>query len=279
MQSNFLKDVFSDKNNILLNNVKSKKYIIPYLGELENNKSYSLQEHIFENSRLFYGYNKIIEIEKDIYIQSEGDVEIFTNEWFIKNIKFIINKYKTIFLYKDIKIFIQIVQHKLYKKKSFIGGFASFNAIEVVLCKDLLNDKMHVKQTIAHEILHLFFPNLNIKDKCCYNEGLLDYLSCYLIFGKKYVKSFLNTHITRYEYEKSLNNLNMIKQSRPYIMGYFMAFLLTQKDIDIIISFIQKYLNERKYMLASWNNKEYNKFIKKIFSMSNFCEQYIDYKF
>lgn len=285
MQSEYLRDVFTDENNILINDVKnfksSKKYIIPYFGELANNKTYSLPKEIFITSRLFYGYNKIIEIENNIYIQFEGIFKIFTDDWFIKNIKNIINKYKTIFLQKDIKIFIQIIQNKLYKKKkSFSGGFASYNAIELVLCNDnpMQTDKIQVKQLLAHEILHLFFPSINIKYSCCYSEGLLDYLSCYLIFGEKYIKYFFNKHIEVYEYSKSLNNYNHMKQKKPYIMGYFMSFLLTQEDIDIIITFIQKYMSERKYMLDNWNNKEYIKFIKKKFRMSNFCEQYIDYK-
>ena len=44
-----------------------------------------------------------------------------------------------------------------------------------------INDlKVIIKQLLAHELLHLYFPSIYSNKSACYNEGFLDYLSVIL---------------------------------------------------------------------------------------------------
>jgi hypothetical protein len=279
MKSSYLYDLFTDTKKIIINKIKnydkSKKYIIPNIGLLEHDKTYSLPKDIFISSRLFYCTSDIINIDNNINICFEGNAKFIHNKWYIKTTLDIINKYKNIFEISDIKIFIQIVQNKTDNICSeFCGGLASYNAIEFVSIKNF--KKNYIKQIIAHEILHLFFPSIKSKNGTCYNEGVLDYLSCYLIFSEKGVKYYANQHITKYTDYKNIN-LEATKQHYPYIYGFFMGLLLKKEVIDQLLLFIKKYVKERKYMLIPWNNTKYIKFIKENDFINKKCEQYIMY--
>ena len=211
-------------------------------------------------------------------MQFEGDIKIFPDTWYIKQIKYIINHYyKSFQIVKKCIIFIQIVQNKKYKKNDFIGGFSSYNAVELILFKDIAdnNNKILVKQILAHEILHLFFPSISSKYGCCYNEGLLDYLSTVMIFSPKNIKYLTIKKMDQYKYYKLLNTNNALLQEKPYMIGFLYGFLSNNSIIMKIIIFIRQYLKERKYMLINWNNKKYIKFIKNNLFINKFCKQYV----
>jgi hypothetical protein len=173
MQSLYIRNIDS---NIILN----KKYKYYYIPSLVNGNHQSLKNSIqlpkiiFNNSKLFYGNNKILNIGNNIYIQFEGNCKIMSNKWYIKNILEIIENYNKIFNIKNTKIYIQIVQKKIYKNNDFSGGFASYNAVEFILYDKIYNDSIIIKQMIAHELLHLYFPAISSKYGACYNEGFLD---------------------------------------------------------------------------------------------------------
>ncbi len=285
MQSSFLNDIFDNHKCIQINKIKDYKstmiYIIPYIGILEHTKIYSLPKIIYNKSRLLYGIHEIIEINKNINIQFDGDIEIVSKKWYIQQIKDIINKYCCIFNIPSIDIFIQIIQKTKYKKGNFIGGFASYNCIECILYNEDYNEdynsKIKIKQILSHEILHLIFPSIDGKYSTCYNEGFLDYLSTILIFSDKHIKKLIKIKMDEYNRFKSLKNNKPLIQERPYIMGFLYGFLLEKKDIDKIINFIKQYLEERKYCLHTWKNKKYVKFIKDKLFINKYCSQYIMY--
>jgi len=67
---------------------KYKYYYIPSL--FNSNVSYNsisekctqLPKIIYDNSKLFYGNNKILNIGNNIYIQFEGNCKIMSNKWY-----------------------------------------------------------------------------------------------------------------------------------------------------------------------------------------------------
>jgi hypothetical protein len=76
MNSLYLKNIFK-KNSFRLNDIKNKKYkyyYTPYIGYLEENKRYIIPKKIFIESKLFYGNDKIIKINKLLYIQINNNV-------------------------------------------------------------------------------------------------------------------------------------------------------------------------------------------------------------
>ena len=218
MQSIYVRDIFKN-NTININSIKNKfknKYLyIPYIGLLNNNKEYKLPKVIFNNSKLFYGDNKLLQISNNTYIQFEGDTKIMSNKWYIKIILNIIQNYNKIFNINNIKIYIQIIQKKIYNNNFFCGGFSSYNSIEIILYENIYKDKLIIKQLIAHELLHLYFPSISSKYGACYNEGLLDYLSTILNFSNKEI-FYLTDYKMKiyYRFKESLNNEGL-KQERP----------------------------------------------------------------
>ena len=115
MQSIYIRDIFTN-NSIKINSIKNKfknKYLyIPFIGLLDNNEEYKLPKVIFNNSKLFYGNNKLLQLDNNTYIQFEGDTKIMSNKWYIENILSIIRNYNKIFNVNNIKIYIQIIQKK-----------------------------------------------------------------------------------------------------------------------------------------------------------------------
>jgi hypothetical protein len=278
MQSIYIREIFKN-NTININSIKNKfknKYLyIPFIGLLNNNKEYKLPKVIFNNSKLFYGDNKLLQIDNNTYIQFEGNTKIMSNKWYIKNILNIIQNYNKIFNINNIKIYIQIIQKKIYNNNFFCGGFSSYNSIEIILYENIYKDKLIIKQLIAHELLHLYFPSISSKYGACYNEGLLDYLSTILNFSNKEI-FYLSDYKMKmyYRFKKSLNNEGL-KQERPYFLGYLYGYIMENKKIDKIINYIKIYLKKRKYMLIPWNNKSYIIFIKNNLFINKFCKQYL----
>jgi hypothetical protein len=83
---------------------------------------------------------------------------------YTKNILEIIENYNKIFKHiQKIKIYIQIVQKKVNKNNDFSGGFASYNSVEFVFYDKIYSDSIVIKQIIAHELLHLYFPAISSK--------------------------------------------------------------------------------------------------------------------
>lgn len=277
MQSIYIRDIFTN-NSIKINSIKNKfksKYLyIPFIGLLNNNEEYKLPKVIFNNSKLFYGDNKLLQIDKNTYIQFEGDTKIMSNKWYIENILDIIQNYNKIFNVNNIKIYIQIIQKKIYNSKFFCGGFSSYNSIEIILYEKIYKDKLIIKQLIAHELLHLYFPSISSKYGACYNEGLLDYLSTILNFSNKDI-FYLTDYKMKiyYRFKETLNN-ERLKQERPYFIGYLYGYIMENKKIEKIINYIKIYLKKRKYMLIPWNNKSYINFIKNNLFINKFCKQY-----
>jgi hypothetical protein len=167
---------------------------------------------------------------------------------------------------------------KTYNNNSFCGGFSSYNSIELVLYDNIYKNKLIIKQLIAHELLHLYFPSISYKYGACYNEGLLDYLSTILNFSKKDIFYLTNYKMKEYYRYKNLNNNKALKQERPYFIGYLYGYIMENKNTIKFINFIKKYIKKRKYMLIPWNNKSYIKFIKNNLFINKFCKQYIVYK-
>ena len=159
-----------------------------------------------------------------------------------------------------------------------MGGFASYNAIEIVLYKDYYKDELIIKQLIAHELLHLYFPSISNKFSSCYNEGLLDYLSTILNFSNKDIFHLTDYKMKEYYRFKELLNNTMLKQQRPYFIGYLYGYMMEKKNIKKIINYIKKYIRERQYMLIPWKNKSYIKFIISNLFINKFCKQYLYYK-
>ena len=261
---------------------KYKYYYIPSL--FNSNVSYNsisenctqLPKIIYDNSKLFYGNNKILNIGNNIYIQFEGNCKIMSNKWYIKNILEIIENYNKIFKHiQKIKIYIQIVQKKVHKNNDFSGGFASYNSVEFVFYDKIYSDSIFIKQIIAHELLHLYFPAISSKYGTCYNEGFLDYLSTILNFSKKNIIYLTNYKMKEYNRFKNMINDSSLKQERPYFIGYFYGFIMENKKIKTIINYIKKYLKTRKYMLIPWNNKKYVNLIKKNLFVNKLCKQYL----
>ena len=277
MQSIYIKDIFENNivnTNIIKNKFKNKYLYIPFIGSLDNNQEYKLPKVIFDNSKLFYGTNKLLQIDDNIYIQFEGDTKIMSNKWYIKNILNIINNYNKIFHVNNIKIYIQIIQKKIYNNH-FCGGFSSYNSVEIVLFEKMYKDKLIIKQLIAHELLHLYFPSISRKYGACYNEGLLDYLSTILNFSNKEIFYLTNYKMEEYNrLKKSIDNKGL-KQERPYLVGYLYGYIMENKNIQKIIKYIKLYLKKRKYMLIPWNNKSYINFIKNNLFINKFCKQYL----
>jgi hypothetical protein len=278
MQSIYIRDIFTN-NSIKINSIKNKfknKYLyIPFIGLLDNNKEYKLPKVIFNNSKLFYGDNKLLQIDNNIYIQFEGDTKIMSNKWYIENILSIIRNYNKIFNVNNIKIYIQIIQKKIYNSKFFCGGFSSYNSIEIILYEKIYKDKLIIKQLIAHELLHLYFPSISSKYGACYNEGLLDYLSTILNFSNKDILYLTDYKMKEYYRFKEALNDEGLKQERPYFLGYLYGYIMENKKIDKIINYIKIYLKKRKYMLIPWNNKSYINFIKNNLFINKFCKQYV----
>lgn len=277
MQSIYIRDIFTN-NSIKINSIKNKfknKYLyIPFIGLLDNNEEYKLPKVIFNNSKLFYGDNKLLQLDNNTYIQFEGDTKIMSNKWYIENILSIIRNYNKIFNVNNIKIYIQIIQKKIYNSKFFCGGFSSYNSIEIILYEKIYKDKLIIKQLIAHELLHLYFPSISSKYGACYNEGLLDYLSTILNFSNKDILYLTDYKMKEYyRFKETLNNEGL-KQERPYFLGYLYGYIMENKKIDKIINYIKIYLKKRKYMLIPWNNKSYINFIKNNLFINKFCEQY-----
>jgi len=287
MQSIFIRDIFQ-YNNININTLNNKfkeilknKYLyIPYIGLLNNNETYKLPKKIFYESRLFYGKNKLLKICDNTYIQFEGNNKIMSDKWYIKTILGIIENYNRIFDVKtNIKIYIQVIQKKINNNSDFIGGYASYNAIELILDKKDYNNLLLIKSLIAHELLHLYFPYISSKYGTCYNEGLLDYLSVILNFS--YNDIFYYTKYKMEQYygiKQSPENIKYLYQKRPYIMGYLYGFLTENKSIEKIINYIKIYIKKRRYMLIHWNNKSYISFIKNNLFINKFCKEYTVYK-
>jgi hypothetical protein len=197
-----------------------------------------------------------------------------SNKWYIENILSIIRNYNKIFNVNNIKIYIQIIQKKIYNSKFFCGGFSSYNSIEIILYEKIYKDKLIIKQLIAHELLHLYFPSISSKYCACYNEGLLDYLSTILNFSNKDILYLTDYKMKEYyRFKETLNNEGL-KQERPYFLGYLYGYIMENKKIDKIINYIKIYLKKRKYMLIPWNNKSYISFIKNNLFINKFCEQY-----
>ena len=277
MQSIYIRDIFTN-NSIKINSIKNKfknKYLyIPFIGLLNNNTEYKLPKVIFNNSKLFYGDNKLLQIDNNTYIQFEGDTKIMSNKWYIENILNIIQNYNKIFNINNVKIYIQIIQKKIYDSKFFCGGFSSYNSIEIILYEKIYKDKLIIKQLIAHELLHLYFPSISSKYGACYNEGLLDYLSTILNFSNKDILYLTDYKMKEYyRFKETLNNEGL-KQERPYFIGYLYGYIMENKKIDKIINYIKIYLKKRKYMLIPWNNKSYINFIKNNLFINKFCKQY-----
>ena len=180
MNSIYLANI-TNNNTFTLNEIKQgnyKYYIVPYIGILECDKKYFIPKNIFRESKLFYGNNKITNLN-NLTIQSK------TSKYntIIKNI---IDTYKKKFKHKiNFPIFVQINEYDKYKKEMFIGGFASYCGIEIILSNDIEEHKdiKFVKWMIAHELLHLFFPSIKSKYNTCWNEGFVDYLSLILNFN------------------------------------------------------------------------------------------------
>jgi hypothetical protein len=287
MQSIYIRDIFQ-YNNININTLNNKfkeilknKYLyIPYIGLLNNNETYKLPKKIFYESRLFYGKNKLLKICDNTYIQFEGNNKIMSDKWYIKTILGIIENYNRIFDVKtNIKIYIQVIQKKINNNSDFIGGYASYNAIELILDKKDYNNLLLIKSLIAHELLHLYFPYISSKYGTCYNEGLLDYLSVILNFS--YNDIFYYTKYKMEQYygiKQSPENIKYLYQKRPYIMGYLYGFLTENKSIEKIINYIKIYIKKRRYMLIHWNNKSYISFIKNNLFINKFCKEYTVYK-
>ena len=276
MQSVYIRNIY--KNNIIDTNkikdkYKNKLLYIPAIGILNNNEKYKLSKIIFDNSKLFYGNNKLLKLNSNIYIQFEGDAKIMSNKWYIKNILKIIENYNKIFNIDNFNIYIQIIQKKKYNNK-FTGGYSSYNAIELILYEELYKDKLILKQLIAHEILHLYFPSISLKYGICYNEGFLDYLSTILNFSKKNIFYLTNLKIQNYYYLKEPINKKFLKQEKPYFIGYMYGYIIDNNNIKIIINYIKKYLKKRKYMLIPWNNKNYINFINNLF-INKLCKKLI----
>jgi len=276
MQSVYIRNIY--KNNIIDTNkikdkYKNKLLYIPAIGILNNNEKYKLSKIIFDNSKLFYGNNKLLKLNSNIYIQFEGDAKIMSNKWYIKNILKIIENYNKIFNIDNFNIYIKIIKKKKYNNK-FTGGYSSYNAIELILYEELYKDKLILKQLIAHEILHLYFPSISLKYGICYNEGFLDYLSTILNFSKKNIFYLTNLKIQNYYYLKEPINKKFLKQEKPYFIGYMYGYIIDNNNIKIIINYIKKYLKKRKYMLIPWNNKNYINFINNLF-INKLCKKLI----
>jgi hypothetical protein len=277
MQSIYIRDIFQNNIidiNIIKNKFKNKYLYIPFIGLLLTDKKYKLPKVIFDNSKLFYGDNKLLQIDDNIYIQFEGDIKIMSNKWYIKNILTIIKNYNKIFNINNIKIYIQIIQKKKYNNGYFSGGFSSYNSIEIVLYDKLFTNKLIIKQLIAHELLHLYFPSISYKYGTCYNEGLLDYLSTILNFSKKDIFYLTNYKMKEYYRFKELFNNKALKQERPYFLGYLYGYIMENKNLKKLINYIKIYITKRKYMLIPWNNKSYINFIKNNLFINKFCKQY-----
>jgi hypothetical protein len=277
MQSIYISEIFENNivnTNIIKNKFKNKYLYIPFIGLLNNNEKYKLPKVIFDNSKLFYGNNKLLKIDDNTYIQFEGNTKIMSNKWYIKNILNIIQNYNKIFNINNIKIYIQIVQKKIYNNTFFCGGFSSYNSIEIVLYENIYKDQLIIKQLIAHELLHLYFPSISSKYGSCYNEGLLDYLSTILNFSNKEIFYLTNYKMKEYyRLKESLNNEGL-KQERPYLLGYLYGYIMENKNLQKIIKYIHIYLKKRKYMLIPWSNKSYINFIKNNLFINKFCKQY-----
>jgi len=263
MQSLYIKDIFQNNtidlsiiNDKLKNKLKNKYLYVPFIGLINNNEIYKLPKIIFNHSRLFYGDNKLLQIDNNTYIQFEGDCKIMSNKWYIKNIFDIIKRYNTIFNINNIKMYIQIVQNRIYKKNSFMGGFASYNAVEIVLNNEIFNykNRIFIKYIIAHELLHLYFPSISSKYGTCYNEGLLDYLSVILNFSMKDIHYLTNYKMKKYYYRKMLNsnrNISILQTEKPYLIGYLYGYIMEKKDIHKIINYIQIYIKKKKIYVNS----------------------------
>jgi hypothetical protein len=277
MQSVYVRDIFTTNTiniNSIQNKIKSKYLYIPYIGLLHDNEEYKLPKVICNTSKLFYGDNKLLQIDNNTYIQFEGDTKIMSNKWYIKNVLHIIQNYNKIFNTNNITIYIQIIQKKIHNNNSFVGGYASCNAIEMVLYENIniCKDKLIIKQFIAHELLHLYFPSIPSKYGMCYNEGLLDYLSIKLNFSNKEFFYLTDHHIKEYyRYKEKLNNIPLLVK-RPYLIGYLYGYIMEDKKIDKIINYIKLYIKKRKYMLIPWNNKSYIIFIKKNLFINKLCK-------
>jgi len=281
MNSLYLHNIFNN-NSFTLNDIKYKKYkyyFIPFIGLLEKNKRYSIPKKIFMESKIFYGNNKIIKINDLLFIQINNNI-FNRKKWYINTIKNIIKTYEKIFKYKiKFPIFVQINEYKKHNSKMFIGGFASYQGIELILYKNIKqhNNKNNIKWILSHELLHLFFPPIKSKYSTCWNEGFVDYLSLILNFSQKEIQILFNKKLKEYRYIKSLNNKKYVKQENPYIRGFLYGFLMNKLNIKKTLSFIQQYLRERKYLIIPWINKEYYLFVKNNLFINKFCEQHIEY--
>lgn len=105
---------------------------------------------------------------------------------------------------------------------------------------------------------------------------MVDYLSLTINFSPDKIKLLTSNKIDYWNYIKEQGDKNDITQELPYIRGFLYCFTLTNKNIDKIIYFISKYLKERKYMFT-WNNKDYRKFVIKIFNICKGIDQVIVY--
>ena len=281
MQSIYLNDICNNKKkekDIL--NKKFNYLYVPFIGIIENinNIKNIIPKTILDNSRLFYGNNKIY-TNNLFNIQFEGNTKIMSNNWFIKYISSVIHNYNEIFqtlIHVPKKIYIQIIQYNK-NNNNFIGGLTSYNGIEIILSKNIHKNPIIIKQLLAHELLHLYFPSIYSNKSACYNEGFLDYLSVILNFTKKNVLYLTNHKINEYNYLKSLNNNKYLQQEIPYIIGYLNGFILDKLIIDKIINFIKKYVKNRKYMIIPWNNKKYIEFIKNNLFSHKLCKTRIVY--
>ena len=249
---------------------KQYTYYTPYLGILDPDIIYEIPKNIFNESKLFFGKSKLIEINKNLFIQFEGNTKILPNKWYIESIKKVIQNYSNTFKTSQFPIYVQIIQNKI--KSNMYYPYASYNAFEFTINGYI--DKIVAYQIICHELLHLYFPILPGKYSYCHNEGLLDFISVILNYNKKDQIKLFNKLIEEYQYYKNIKSNEGMKQQNPYLLGFVLGFMLSKYEINKIINFVKLYNKERNYCLEVWKNKRYIDFIKSKNFYNKYCEQY-----
>ena len=249
---------------------KQYTYYTPYLGILDPDIIYEIPKNIFNESKLFFGKSKLIEINKNLFIQFEGNTKILPNKWYIQSIKKVIQNYSNTFKTSQFPIYVQIIQNKI--KSNMYYPYASYNAFEFTINGYI--DKIVAYQIICHELLHLYFPILPGKYSYCHNEGLLDFISVILNYNKKDQIKLFNKLIEEYQYYKNIESNEGMKQQNPYLLGFVLGFMLSKYEINKIINFIKLYNKERNYCLEVWKNKKYIDFIKSKNFYNKYCKKY-----
>lgn len=143
MNSKYLHDIVSNHASFTIKDFPPnyKYYTIPHIGPLQSTKKYSLEKKIFDLSRVYYGNSKVTKINNFLSLQLENNI-FNRKKWYISTIKSIIKNYEKVFNFTlNFPIFVQIIENKKYTSNKFIGAFSSYQGVELVLYKNINNDK------------------------------------------------------------------------------------------------------------------------------------------